>query len=154
MFQLILTLHILFSIWLMAHLISSAFWKKRADSSGNWTTIATGARALVRSDYTFMAPGVVGLLATGITLGGLTGWDRFQEPWLAVSFLLTIVIVVLWLGLLFPLQRRMSRFAAATSDGLDHADDYQRSSKTWHVVGGVVTLIPLVVLILMVFKPA
>ena len=57
MFELLLTLHIFFAIWLMSHLISSAFWKARADRSGNAETIATAAQALARSDLTFTGPG-------------------------------------------------------------------------------------------------
>ena len=153
MLELLLTLHILSAIWLMGYLINSAYWKKRADRSGNPETIATTAQALVRADLIFMGPGIAGLLATGIWMGGITGWDRFQEPWLAASFILTIIIVVLWLAVLLPQQRRMARYASETLEGADHSESYQRASKLWNMVTGLVTLIPLVVLVLMVFKP-
>ena len=117
MLELLLTLHILSAIWLMGYLINSAYWKKRADRSGNPETIATTAQALVRADLIFMGPGIAGLLATGIWMGGITGWDRFEEPWLAVSFILTVVIVVLWLAVLLPQQRRMARYASETLEG-------------------------------------
>ena len=153
MLQLLLTLHILFAIWLMSHLISSAFWKARADRSGNPETIATTAQALVRSDLTFTAPGVVGILVTGIWMGGITGWERFQEPWLAISFLLTLLIAVLWLGILMPQGRRMAQYARDQLEGSPHTGRYERASRIWSITGGILTLIPVVVLFLMVFKP-
>lgn len=153
MLELLLTLHILSAIWLIGYLINSAYWKKRADRSGNPETIATTTQALVRADLVFMGPGIAGLLATGIWMGGITGWDRFQEPWLSASFILTIIIVILWLAVLLPQQRRMAQYASETLEGSDHSENYQRASKLWNMVAGVVTLIPLIVLVLMVFKP-
>ena len=75
------------------------------------------AQALVRADYTFTGPGIAGLLITGIWMGGLTGWDRFQELWLSISLLLIIVIVILWLAVLMPQQRRMDRLAQESISG-------------------------------------
>ena len=153
MFSLLLTLHIFSAVWLMGHQISSAFWKARADRSGNPETIATTAQGLVRSDFTFTLPGIVVLLGTGIWMAGLTSWDRFQELWLGASFVLVIVMVVLWLAVLLPQQRRMARLAAETLEGVDQSDNYRRASKLWSMAGGIATLIPVIVLFLMVFKP-
>ncbi len=153
MFNLLLTLHILAAVWLMGHLISSAFWKARADRSGNPDTIATTAQALVRSDMMFTGPGIVVLLGTGIWMAGLTSWDRFQELWLGTSFVLVIVMVILWLAVLLPQQRRMAQFAAESLEGIDQGDNYRRASKLWNIAGGIMTLIPVIVLFLMVFKP-
>lgn len=153
MFNLLLTLHILSAIWLMGHQISSAFWKARADRSGNPETVVTTAQALVRSDFTFTLPGIVILLGTGIWMAGLTGWERFQELWLGTSFVLVLVMVIIWVAVLLPQQRRMARFAAETLEGVDQGRNYQRASKLWSMAGGIMTLIPVIVLFLMVFKP-
>ena len=153
MFELLLTLHILSAVWLMGHLISSAYWKKRADQSGNPETVATTAQALARSDFMFTGPGIVVLLGTGIWMAGLTSWDRFQEPWLGASFVLVIVMAVIWLAVLVPQQRRMARLTAEALKGIDHSQTYRRASRLWTIAGGIMTLIPVVVLFLMVFKP-
>lgn len=153
MFNLLLALHIFSVIWLMGHLISSAYWKARADRSGNPETIAIAAQALARSDRIFTGPGIVVLMVTGIWMAGLTSWDRFQELWLGTSFVLVIAMVILWLAVLLPQQRRMVRYSADSLDGLDQADNYRQASKVWNIAGGIMTLIPVVVLLLMVFKP-
>jgi uncharacterized membrane protein len=153
MLQILLVFHLFFAIWLMGNLITSAFWKKRADRSGNLEHIASTAQALVRSDYTFTGPGIVGLLVTGIWMVGLTGWRRFEEPWLAISFLLTILIVILWLAVLLPQQRRMARLAQEGAANGSPEPGYQSASKVWSIAGGIVTLIPVIILFLMVLKP-
>ena len=153
MLQILLVFHIFFALWLMGNLITSAFWKKRADRSGNLEHIASTAQALVCSDYTFTGPGIVGLLVTGIWMVGLTGWRRFEEPWLAISFLLTILIVILWLAVLLPQQRRMARLAQEGVANGSPEPGYQSASKVWSIAGGIVTLIPVIILFLMVLKP-
>ena len=153
MLELLLTLHIFFAFLLMTHLIGSAFWKARADRSGNADTIATTAQGLVRADLMFGGPGIVGLLATGIWMGGITGWERFEEPWLAISFALTVLVAILWLAVLMPQGRRIARLARENLEGNPHVDRYRQASRIWSIAGGVATLIPIIVLFLMVFKP-
>lgn len=153
MFNLLLTLHILSAICLMTNLVNSAFWKARANRTGNLETIATVSQALVRSDLVFTGPGIVGLLVTGIWMGGMTGWQRFQEPWLGISFFLTLLVGILWLAVLMPQVRKMARFARENLEGSPHIDRYHRASRIWSITGGIATLIPVIVLFLMVFKP-
>ena len=153
MLNILLVLHILAAATLMGHLTTAAFWKKRADRSGNLEQIAANAQALGRADFTFTAPSLVILLLTGIWMGGLTGWQRFQEPWLAISFLLLIVIILLWLVVLFPMHRRMARQAQEGIAAGSLPAAYRRSSKIWEGVNGIATLLPLIILFLMVFKP-
>ena len=153
MLELLLALHILFAIWLMSNLITSAYWKARADRSGDPEQVASTAQALARSDLMFTAPGIAGVLVTGIWMGGITGWDRFQEPWLAISFILTILMAVLWLAVLMPQVRRMARWSRDHVNGSPHIDRYRRAGKIWSITGGIVTLIPVIILFLMVFKP-
>jgi uncharacterized membrane protein len=153
MLELLLTLHILFAVWLMSNLIASAYWKARTDRTGNPEHIATTAEALARSDMMFNAPGIAGVLVTGIWMGGITGWDRFKEPWLAVSFILTILMAVLWLAVLMPQVHRMARWARDHVNGSPHIERYQRAGQIWSITSGIVTLIPVIILVLMVFKP-
>ena len=153
MFNLLLVLHILSAVVLMGHLTTAAFWKKRADGSGSVEHIAATNRILGRGDYFFTLPGLAVLLITGIWMGGMTGWDRFQEPWLAASFALLIVILILWLVALRPMQRRLVRLSEDALATGRLPDNYQHSSQLWAMFNGIATLLPLVILVLMVFKP-
>jgi uncharacterized membrane protein len=101
----------------------------------------------------FTLPGIVGLLATGIALVGITDWARFEEPWLSISLVLLIITGIIWAALLLPLQKRMVRLAqlGAASGTPDHS--YRQASKRWGMFGGIATLLPVVILVLMVLKP-
>ncbi len=153
MLQLLLALHILAAVVFVGNIITAAFWKVRADRSGNLETIAITARSLLQADYTFTAPGIVVLLVTGIWMVGLSDWARFQEPWLGGSFVLLIITGVIWLAVLLPQQRRMVRLAQEGADAGALGPEYRRAGRIWSMFGGIATLLPILILFLMVFKP-
>ena len=153
MLQVLLALHILGAIVFVGNIITAAFWKARADRSGDLQTIAFTARAIVQADFAFTTPGIVVLLATGIAMVGITDWARFQETWLSVSFVLLIITVIIWFARLLPLQLTMRRTAqeSAAAGTLDSA--FTRAGKQWAMFGGIATLLPIIILFLMVLKP-
>ena len=153
MFQFILAIHILASVIFLGNLITTAFWKVRADRSGNLENMAMTSRAVLLADYVFTGPGIAALLVTGILLAGLSGWERFQEPWLGISLMLLLVTAFIWAGVLIPLQLRMVRLSqeGLVAGSLDPA--YIRTSKRWSMFGGIATLLPIVILFLMVLRP-
>ncbi len=153
MLQVLLALHILAAVIFVGNIITAAFWKTRADRSGNLETIAITARSLLQADYTFTAPGIVVLLITGIWMVGLSDWARFQEPWLGGSFVLLIITGVIWLTVLLPQQRRMVRLAQEGADAGALGPEYRRAGRIWSMFGGIATLLPILILFLMVFKP-
>ena len=153
MLQVLLALHILAAVVFVGNIITAAFWKTRADRSGNLETIAITARSLLPADYIFTAPGIVVLLATGIWMVGLRDWAGFQEPWLGGSFVLLIITGIIWLVVLLPQQRRMVRLAQEGADAGELSPDYRSASRIWSMFGGVATLLPVLILFLMVFKP-
>ena len=153
MLRILLAIHILAAVIFMGNLITAAFWKTRADRSGNLETIALTTRAVLQADYVFTGPGIVLLLVTGIWMAGLTDFARFQEPWLGSSLVLLIVTAIIWAAVLLPLQIRLARLAreGAVSGALDPS--YRRASRRWAMFGGIATLLPIVILFLMVLKP-
>ena len=153
MLQVLLVLHILAAVVFVGNIITAAFWKAQADRSGNLETIAITARSLLQADYIFTAPGIVVLLITGIWMVGLSDWARFQEPWLGGSFVLLIITGVIWLAVLLPQQRRMVRLAQEGADAGALGPEYRRAGRIWSMFGGIATLLPILILFLMVFKP-
>ena len=151
--QILLALHLLSAVIFVGNIITAAFWKVRADRSGNLEAIALTTRTVLLADYVFTGPGIVVLLGTGIVMTGLTGWDRFQEPWLSLSLLLLIITGIIWAAILLPAQFRMARLAqqSVATGSLDPG--YHGVSKRWAIFGGIATLLPIVILFLMVFKP-
>ena len=153
MIRILLAIHILSVVVFVGNIITAAYWKVRADRSGNLDIIAVTTQGLLRADYMFTLPGIVGLLATGIIMVGMTGWERFQEPWLSLSFILLIITVIIWAAILLPLQRRMVRLAQLGAASGTPDPSYRQASKKWAMFGGIATLLPVVILFLMVLKP-
>ncbi len=153
MIRILVAIHIVSAVVFIGNIITAAYWKVRADRSGNLDIIAMTTQGLLRADYMFTLPGIVGLLVTGIALVGITDWARFQEPWLSLSFILLIVTGIIWAAILLPLQRRMARLAQLGAASGTPDPDYRRASKRWAMFSGIATLLPLVTLFLMVLKP-
>ena len=155
MLQILLALHILAAVVFVGNIITAAYWKVRADRSGNLETVAITARSLLQADYVFTAPGIVLLLVTGILMVWLSvgSWAQFQEPWLGVSFVLLIITGIIWLAVLLPQLRRMVRLAQEGVDAGALGPEYRKASRIWSMFGGIATLLPVLILLLMVFKP-
>ncbi|PKB83227.1 MAG: hypothetical protein BZY88_02740 [SAR202 cluster bacterium Io17-Chloro-G9] len=151
--QILLAIHIVSAVVFVGNMIISAFWKVRADRSGSTEAMANASRSLLWADIVFTVPGLVGLLVTGIWMVNLTGWERFQEPWLGISLVLLVLTAVIWAAGLLPLQLRMARLARLQSTNTTSDPAYRRSSKIWSMLGGIATLMPVVILFLMVLRP-
>ncbi|GIT70037.1 MAG: hypothetical protein Ct9H300mP27_11410 [Chloroflexota bacterium] len=96
MLSILLIIHVLASIIFIGNNITGAFWKVRADKTGNLEVMSSSVRALLRADYQFTLPSLVVLFVTGVWMGGITGWERFQEIWLGSSFVLLVIIALIW----------------------------------------------------------
>jgi uncharacterized membrane protein len=153
LFKILLAVHILSAVVFVGNIITAAFWKVRADNSGNLETIALTSRAILIADYSFTGPGILGLLGTGIAMVGITGWERFQEFWLSLSLILLIITGIIWLAILLPLQFRMARLSRESVTSGSLHPEYRRASTRWAMFGGIATLLPLAILFLMVIKP-
>ena len=151
--QILLAIHIISAVVFMGNIITAGFWKVRADRSGSTEAMANASRSLLMADVAFTGPGLVGLLVTGFWMVNLTGWDRFQEPWLGISVVLLVVTAVIWVAGLLPLQFRMARLSRLQVSNISSDPAYRRSSKLWSMLGGVATLLPIVILVLIVLSP-
>ena len=151
--RILLAIHILASVIFVGNIITAAFWKVRADKSGNLESMAITSRSLRLADFAFTMPGILALLVTGIWMVGITGWQRFQEPWLGISFVLLILTGTIWAAGMVPLQKRMTRLAVDQAAAGQGDPVYRQASRTWAMMGGVATLLPVVILVLMTLKP-
>ena len=151
--RILLAIHILAAVIFMGNIITAAFWKVRADKSGNLESMAITSRSLQLADFAFTMPGILALLVTGIWMVGITGWQRFQEPWLGISLVLLILTGTIWAAGMVPLQKRMTRLAGDQAAAGQADPVYRQASRTWAMMGGVATLLPVVILVLMSLKP-
>lgn len=153
MLLLLKLLHILGVILFVGNIITAALWKTRADASGDLRAIAYAQRGVLAADYVFTLPGVALILLTGFWMAGVSGRNILQTGWLFTALILLIVTVLIWLFELFPGQRQLIRLAdeAVRTGQLDPL--FKGVTLRWTIFGILATLLPLVNVYLMVFKP-
>ncbi|MEF3302426.1 DUF2269 family protein [Paenibacillus sp. GYB003] len=150
--SLLLFVHIFGAFLFLGNIVTAAFWKIRADVTGNPVVIHRAAQNVMIADYAFTLPGLVLLTVSGIGMAVRTGALQSGFNWLALSLVLFAVTGALWLGILIPLQRSMIRHSKQSIEAGAVTEPYRRASRYWAVFGTITTLLPVVILYFMVAK--
>ncbi len=153
MFLFLKLLHILGTVLFVGNIITAALWKVRADASGNLHALAYAQRGVMFADYVFTAPGAALILVTGLWMADLSDRNILQTGWLFTALILLIVSLLIWLFELLPVQRRLIQIAdqAVRAGQLDPV--FKALTARWTIFGIIATLLPLINVYLMVFKP-
>ena len=147
-----LFMHQLGSILFVGNIMVSAVWMSLARRSGGAEALRLGVRGVMVTDALFTTPGALLLLLNGGILG--TEFFRAGATWLFVSIALFLLSFILWVVVLLPAQRGLWReVERVPADGSVPAG-WEPLYKRWFRAGGITTLLILVTLVLMVFKPA
>jgi uncharacterized membrane protein len=147
------TLHLLGVVLFLGNIIITGWWKFMADRTLNPQIIAFAQRQVTLTDYVFTAGGAALLLAAGWGNAALHGMDIFSMRWLSWGFWLFNLSGLIWVSILIPEQIRQARMAAIFTRTEEIPDAYWRSVKKWYVWGSIATVLPLLNLYWMVFKP-
>jgi len=148
-----LFLHVLGVILFLGNIVVTAMWKVLADRTKSPPVIAYAQRLVTITDVTFTTTGVILIIVAGQVLAGDYGGVFSGPSWLTWGWSLFIAAGVVWLAVLVPIEVQQERLARRFRDGGEIPDRYWRLSKLWAVSGGLATVLPLVTLYLMVFKP-
>lgn len=146
------TIHILSATLLFGTGLGSAFYKWRADKSGDLATIAVTNKNVVLADWLFTTPTVVLQPATGIMLAYRQGYS-LEEFWLLFSLMLFLTAGTCWLVVvcLQIKMRDVSRIALNSQTPLPAI--YHRYAKIWFWLGVPAFFSIALVYGLMVAKP-
>lgn len=147
-----LLMHQVGAILFMGNVIIAAAWMSLARRSRDLAALRFGIRGVILTDAIFTFPGSLLILLNGGILG--TPYFETGARWLFVSIALFLVSAALWLAVLVPAQKRLSALLGAAPGGAPVPAECDGLLARWFRVGGVATLLPLVALVLMVFKPA
>lgn len=146
-------LHILSMVLLFGTGLGSAFYKWMADRSGNVAHIAATNRHVVLADWLFTTPTVVFQPISGLWMAHLLGYP-LTANWLAASLALYALAGACWLPVVW-LQIRMRNLAVAASISQQALPaQYWRYARIWFWLGVPAFAAMLVVVLMMVFKPA
>jgi uncharacterized membrane protein len=148
-----LTLHILGVVLFLGNIIVTAVWKTLADRTKNPPVVAYAQRLVTVTDIAFTATGVLLIIVAGQVMAREWGGVFGGPLWLTLGWSLFIVSGVIWLAVLIPIEVMQERLARSFRDAPAIPDRYWRLSRLWAVFGVIATVLPLLNLYLMVFKP-
>lgn len=147
------TLHLLGVVMFLGNIIITGWWKFMADRTRNPQIIAFAQHQVTLTDYVFTAGGAVLLLAAGWGNAALHGMDIFSMRWLSWGFWLFNISGLIWVAVLIPIQIRQARMAKQFAEGSAIPETYWKLGKRWYVWGSIATVLPMLNLYWMVFKP-
>jgi uncharacterized membrane protein len=146
-------LHVFGAIIFMGNIIVTAMWMANAGKTRDANVIYYASRMVMRGDAIFTTPGVILIVGGGLLTVG--PWGGFPgASWAELALASFILSGIIWGVVLLPLQKRMvriSREAVEMKIGL--SDSYYGVLRKWTMWGGIATLLPMMALYLMVFKP-
>jgi uncharacterized membrane protein len=147
------SMHILGVVLFLGNIIVTGWWKNMADQTKHPQIIAFAQRQVTLTDFIFTAGGVSLLFLAGV----LNVWwhdINLSSQWLVYGFAVFVLSGVIWAAVLIPVQIKQAKMAKHFAvDGLI-PDAYWRLCKIWNFFGAIATLLPLMNLYWMVFKPA
>ncbi len=147
------SLHILGAVIFLGNIIVTGWWKVMADRTRNPVIIAFAQRQVTLTDYVFTLGGVILIVATGIGNAELHNMDYLSIRWLAWGYWLFIISGVIWVVVLIPVQIKQAKMAKQFSENTVIPDLYWRLGQIWLVFGILATILPLLNIYWMVFKP-
>jgi len=147
-------LHVLGVVLFLGNIITGVFWKRHADRDGDLRVRARVLAGIIASDRLFTLPAVGLIIVTGIANALMAHLPLLGTPWIAWGiglFLLSGMVFSMRVG---PLQKKLlANVEAGISGSWDRAA-YEELSRRWLFWGWAAIAAPVVVVFLMVFKPA
>ena len=148
------SLHVVSVVLFLGNIITGVFWKMHADSSGTLSARVQALDGIIKSDRWFTIPGVLLIVATGVSLALIGHLPLLRTYWIATSIALFGVSGVAFSMFVGPLQKRLLANARAGLAGTWNEAEYHALSRSWTLWGTIATAAPLVAVFLMVMKPA
>lgn len=146
-------LHIVAAIIFVGNITTGAFWAAQAHKSRDFHLIASTFDGIIRADRVFTMPAVLGLLVSGIAAALIGGLSIFGTGWILWGIALFILTGAIFGRLVAPVQHRIATFAQGAEGSEANWGKYERLYDRWRLWGYVALAIPVVAVLIMVFKP-
>ncbi|WP_445491913.1 DUF2269 family protein [Niallia sp. 03133] len=124
-----------------------------ADLKGDLAVIHSSAKNIMLADCIFTIPGLVLIIVTGNLMAVKAGFPMSGFNWITVSQTLFILCGLIWGAILVPLQHSMIRHSAKAIETGVLSKSYKKVSLYWMIFGIAATILPVVVLYMMIYKP-
>ena len=148
-----LTVHILGVVLFLGNIVVTAVWKMLADRTREPAVVAYAQRLVSITDVVFTATGATLIFTSGHVLAREFG-GVFDGPlWITLGWSLFVASGVIWVVALIPIEVMQERMARAFRHEATIPERYWTLSRLWAGIGAVATVLPLLNLYVMVFKP-
>jgi len=152
-YLLLKSLHILGIILFLGNIIITAWWKAMADKTKEPAIVAFAQRQVTLTDFIFTFGGVVLVSTTGIGNAVLHNMDYYSIKWLSWGYWLYVISGVIWVLILIPIQIVQAKMARVFVKNDKIPDNYWKLGKIWLIFGILATILPMINIYWMVFKP-
>lgn len=146
------TLHILGVVLFLGNIIITGWWKNLADRTKNAQIIAFAQRQVTLTDFIFTAGGALILLGAGMANVYLHGLS-YSTKWLSHGFTIFTLSGLIWAAVLIPTQIKQANMAKIFAVSGEIPQAYWQLCNRWNWFGLAATLLPLMNIYWMVFKP-
>ena len=147
-------LHILAVIAFLGNIATGLFWHVHAARTRDARILAHTMNGIIRSDRLFTIPGVVVIIASGITTAVIGGMPLLRTGWILWTLVLFGISGLIFMAFVGPLQRRLLALAqAGSAQGNFDFAAYAKLARRWEFWGAAALLTPAAGLVLMVLKP-
>ncbi|MGZ8601985.1 MAG: DUF2269 family protein [Actinomycetota bacterium] len=148
----LLVLHVLGAVVALGFSLSYGLWVRRGEADGPQGR-AFALRTVSWIDRRITTPAFIAQLVTGLLLVATIDWDLLRRAWLELSLGIYVVLTVLAMTVYAPSFRRQREIAEAIAEGTLDESEYATAASKATMWGAVVTLLTLVIVVLMVWKP-
>jgi uncharacterized membrane protein len=139
--------HVLAAVLFLGNVIVTGVWSAILFQRRAVVDFRITARAIVITDWAFTFGGAVLLVATCVVLAVGRGYPIWETRWIREAMIGLGIATVVWLTMLVPAQRAMSRLPADAESRMSAL--YQR----WNAIGFLAVVPLLWSLWCMVYKP-
>lgn len=141
------TLHVAAAILWLGNFAVTGVWALRAYFARDHALFAFATREILFTDILFTACFGGAVVASGIALAHVEGFDPVRVLWTRWALEIVIIGGVMWLGVLLPVELMMRRRARNGAPGLPAL------FAVWNAAGWLVTVALFSVTYLMIAKP-
>ena len=152
-YLLLKSLHIFGVVIFLGNIIVTGWWKVMANRTQNPLIIAFAQHQVTLTDYIFTLGGVLIILATGFGNVIIHKIDYTSIQWLIWGNYFFIASGIIWVFILLPVQIKQAKMVRQFSENQAIPELYWKLERIWIIFGLLATILPLVNLYWMVFKP-
>jgi len=145
--------HLFGVVVFLGNIVVTALWKAMADRTKNPLVIAFAQQLVTLTDWIFTAGGAAFLILGAYGMALVAGLDLRGQTWLIWGQILFAISGVIWVVILIPIQIAQARESRSFAAEGAIPESYWSLGRRWMMWGTIATVIPLINLYLMVFKP-